>query len=227
MRVLKNLGVRDVPSPILRQYSWPGKYKPFEHQIETASFLTLHRRAFCFSEPGTGKTLSALWAADYLMTVGAVRRVLVICPLSIMQSAWLGDIAKSVVHRTAAVAYHTQASRRIEVVKNDYEIVICNFDGLPILAKAIKEDGRFDLVIGDEANAYKNASTDRWKHLNSILSPETVLWLMTGTPAAQSPLDAYGLAKLVNPTAVPRFATAWRDRVMRQITKFKWVPKED
>jgi len=227
VRVLKNLGVRDVPSPILRQYSWPGKYKPFEHQIETASFLTLHRRAFCFSEPGTGKTLSALWAADYLMSVGAVRRCLVICPLSIMQSAWLGDIARSVVHRTAAVAYHTQASRRIEVVKNDYEIVICNFDGLPILAKAIKEDGRFDLVIGDEANAYKNASTDRWKHLNSILSPETVLWLMTGTPAAQSPLDAYGLAKLVNPTAVPRFATAWRDRVMRQITKFKWVPKED
>lgn len=226
-RVLKNLGVRDVPSPILRKYDWPGKYKPFEHQRDTASFLTLNRRAFVFSEPGTGKTLSALWAADYLMRRKEVRRCLVICPLSIMQSAWLSDISKSVVHRTAAIAYHTQASRRVEVIKKDYEFVICNYDGLPLLADAINEDGRFDLIIGDEANAWKNTSTRRWKTLNKLLKPETFLWLMTGTPAAQSPVDAYGLARLVNPTAVPRFATAWRDKVMRQLTKFKWVPKED
>ena len=57
----------------------------------------------------------------------------------------------------------------------------------------------FDLVIVDEATHYKNAQTDRWKTLNRLLSPDTWLWMMTGTPAAQSPLDAYGLAKLVNP----------------------------
>ena len=83
------------------------------------------------------------------------------------------------------------------------------------------------LNLGNEANAWKNVSTRRWKTLNKLLLPDTYLWLMTGTPAAQSPVDAYGLARLINPTAVPRFATAWRDKVMRQITKFKWVPKED
>jgi SNF2 family DNA or RNA helicase len=77
----------------------------------------------------------------------------------------------------------------------------------------------------DEANAYKNVSTKRWKTLNKILKPETMLWMMTGTPASQSPLDAYGLAKFVNPTKVPKFATAWRDKVMNKITMFKWVPK--
>jgi hypothetical protein len=52
-----------------------------------------------------------------------------------------------------------------------------------------------------------------------------MLWMMTGTPASQSPVDAYGLAKLVNPSGVPKFATAWRDKVMNKLTKFKWVPK--
>jgi hypothetical protein len=56
-RVLRNLGVKDVPSPITRKYKWPGRYKPMQHQIETAAFLTMHRKAFVFSEPGTGKTL--------------------------------------------------------------------------------------------------------------------------------------------------------------------------
>jgi SNF2 family DNA or RNA helicase len=49
--------------------------------------------------------------------------------------------------------------------------------------------------------------------------------MMTGTPAAQSPVDAFGLAKLVSPARVPKFSTAWRDRVMVQVSKFKWVPK--
>lgn len=48
---------------------------------------------------------------------------------------------------------------------------------------------------------------------------------MTGTPASQSPVDAFGLAKLISPQRVPKLTTAWRDRVMVQITKFKWVPK--
>lgn len=225
-RVLRNLGVKNVPSPITVRYGWPGRYKPFAHQIDTSSFLTLHRRAFVFSEPGTGKTLSALWAADYLMKRGEVRRVLILCPLSIMHSAWMRDISNSVIHRTAVVAHHSKAARRIELVQNNYEFVIVNYDGLNLITDEINADGRFDLVIVDEANHYKNVSTQRWKALNKILKPTTFLWMMTGTPAAQSPLDAYGLAKLVNPAGVPKFYTAWRDKVMSKLTQFKWAAKE-
>ena len=226
-RVLRNLGVKNVPSPITRRYDWPGRYKPMAHQIETAAFLTLYRRAFVFSEPGTGKTLSALWAADYLMKLKKVRRVLILCPLSIMHSAWMGDINNSIIHRSAVIAHHPQASRRIEMIQHDYEIVITNYEGLNLIANEVCNDGRFDLVIVDEANAYKTPSTKRWKALNSILTPSTYLWMMTGTPASQSPVDAYGLARLVNPDGVPRFLTAWRDQVMNKITTFKWAPKAD
>ncbi len=226
-RVLKNMGVRGVPSPIYGRYDWPGRYRPMAHQKETASFLTLHRRAFVLSEPGTGKTLSALWAADYLMRRKEVRRCLILCPLSIMHSAWMQDIGNSVIHRSAVVAHHAHAARRIELIQDDYEFVITNYEGLNLIAQEIKNDGRFDLVIVDEANAYKNPQTRRWKALNSIIRPETYLWMMTGTPASQSPLDAYGLAKLVNPKGVPSFYTAWRDNVMTKITMFKWAPKPD
>ena len=226
-RVLKNLGVRNVPSPITKRYNYPGRFRPMAHQIETAAFFTLNRRAFCFNEPGTGKTLSALWAADYLMQKGEVRRVLVLSPLSIMQSAWMQDISNSVIHRSAIVAHHAKATRRIEMIQQDYEIVITNYEGLELIAEEVRSDGRFDLIIVDEANAYKNPSTRRWKALASILKPETYLWMMTGTPASQSPVDAYGLAKLVNPNNVPKFQTAWRDKVMNKLTMFKWAPKSN
>lgn len=226
-RVLKNLGVRGVPSPILRNYDWPGRYTPFAHQKETAAFLTMHPRSFVFSEPGTGKTLSALWAADYLMRIGEVRRCLVLCPLSIMTSAWLNDITNSIIHRSAAVCHHPRANKRVEIVENNYEFIIANYDGLPLIKDAILADGTFDLIIADEANAYKNVTTRRWKTLAKLVNSNTHLWMMTGTPAAQTPLDAYGLGKMVSPDRVPKFFTAWRDKVMYQATRFRWLPKAD
>ena len=222
-RVLKNLQIKNIPSPIMGQYTWPGLHKPFEHQKVTASFLTLHPRAFCLNEQGTGKTGSVIWAADYLMKLKKIRRVLVICPLSIMDSAWRADLFKFAMHRHVDIAYGNREKRKA-IINGDADFVIINYDGVEIVKDEIAE-GKFDLIVIDEANAYKNTQTTRWKTLNRILKPDTWLWMLTGTPAAQSPVDAYGLAKLVNPLNVPKFYSGFKDMVMYQITKFKWAPR--
>lgn len=223
---LRKLRMKNVPSPINRDYDWPGAYPPMEHQKDTAAFLTLHKRAFCFNEQGTGKTAAAIWAADYLMNIGAVRRALIICPLSIMQASWQSDLFKCAVHRTVGVA-HGNREKRKAIINSDSEFVIINYDGVEVVAQDILDDGTFDLIIIDEANAYKNVQTQRWKVMNKLVGLRTWLWMMTGTPAAQSPTDAYGLAKLCVPDNVPRFFGAFRDMVMTNVTRFKWMPKRN
>ena len=224
-QVLKNLKLKNIPSPIDAHYNWPGLHRPFAHQRTTSSFLTMHRRAFCFNEQGTGKTSSVIWASDYLMNIGLIKRVLVLCPLSIMSSAWEADLFKFAMHRTCAIAHSYSKEKRIAAVNSDAEYVICNFDGLEIISDAVKNGG-FDLIVVDEANAYKTVSTKRWKNLSSVIAPDMWVWMMTGTPASQSPTDAYGLAKIINPSGVPKFYGAFRDQVMHKITQFKWVPKK-
>ena len=224
-RVLRNLNVKDVPSPILGKYDWPGRFEPFDHQRTTSSFLTMNRRSFCFNEQGTGKTASAIWAADFLMEQKLVKRVLVICPLSIMDSAWRADLFSFAMHRTVDIA-HGAKKKRQEIINGDAEFVIINYDGVEIVKDEVANGG-FELIIVDEATHYKNAQSKRWKVLASVVKPETWMWLMTGTPAAQSPVDAYGLAKLVNPKGVPKFFGAFRELVMYKATQFKWVPKPD
>jgi len=223
-RVLKNLRVRDVPAPILGRYNWTGKYTPYDHQQTTAAFLTMHQRAFCFNEQGTGKTGSAIWAADFLLKMGIVNRVLVICPLSIMDSAWRADLFSCAMHRKVDIAYGPRAKRQ-KIIESDADFIIINYDGVEIVKDAIANSG-FDLYIIDEATHYKNPTTARWKTLNKIVRPTDWVWMMTGTPAAQSPVDAYGLAKIINPQGVPRFAGAFKDQVMHKITRFKWVSKD-
>jgi len=223
-KALRNMDIK-APSPIEGRYKWTGKYEPFEHQKKTAGFLTMNRKSFCFNEQGTGKTASAIWAADYLMKQGKINRVLVICPLSIMDSAWRADLFTFAMHRTVDVAHGAKEKRR-KIIEGGADFVIINYDGVEIVQDVIAAGG-FDCIIIDEATHYKNPQTKRWKTLNKLVTPDTWLWLMTGTPAAQSPVDAYGLAKLVNPKTVPRFASSFRDMVMIKMTQFRWVPKHD
>lgn len=192
-----------------------------------STFLLFRRNGCVFASGNTGKTLSCLWAADYLMLSGFVRRALVVCPLSIMDSAWLNDAMNSIIHRRTAIAYGSSMERRRDVVRGGAQIVICNYDGVQGISEEIIEDDTFDLVILDEANYVKNASTVRWKALNKIVTPNTWVWSLTGTPAPQSPVDAYGLAKITTPSTVPRNVTLWKDKVMHRVTQFKWVPKRE
>lgn len=224
-RILRNLRIKDVPHPILGRYRWPGVYTPFEHQRTTAAFLATHPRCLVLSEAGTGKTSAAAWAADYLMTKGLVKRVLVVCPVSIMDTAWRADLFRTVMHRTVGIASGDK-QRRLKIVNGDYEFVIINYDGVKVVREELAAGG-FDLVICDEASSLKNVQTDRWRAVSSLMTAQTRLWLMTGTPASQSPVDAYGLAKLVAPSSVPRFAGAFRDKVMLKVSQFKWVPRAE
>jgi len=223
-KALAALGIPDVPSPILRDYRWTGKHQPFAHQKVTSSFLSIRDKAFCFNEQGTGKTASVIWAADYLMKLGKIKRVLVLCPLSIMKAAWQQDMFKFAMHRSCSVA-HGSSDQRRKIIAAGAEFVILNYDGLAVIKDEITNGG-FDLIVVDEANAYKNAQTTRWKILNTLIkTTDPRLWMLTGTPAAQSPLDAYGLAKLVNPDGCPKYYSVYRDQVMMKATQFKWVPK--
>jgi SNF2 family DNA or RNA helicase len=153
-----------------------------------------------------------------------VKRVLVLCPLSIMKAAWQQDLFKFAMHRSCSVAHGSSAQRK-KIIDAGAEFVIINFDGVAVVEEEIAAGG-FDLIVVDEATAYKNAQTARWKILNRILKATNPrLWMLTGTPAAQSPLDAYGLAKLVNPAGCPAHFGSFRDSVMYKITQFKWGVK--
>lgn len=222
-QTLRALNIK-VPSPIEGRYNWPGKFMPMAHQKTTAGFLTMNQKAFCFNQQGTGKTASAIWAADFLMKQGVVKRALVVCPISIMDSAWRADLFSFAMHRSVGIAYGTAKKRKM-IIETKPDFLIINYDGVEIVKDDIMAAG-YDLIIVDEASHYKNAQSKRWKVLHSMVKPDTWLWLMTGTPAAQGPEDAYGLAKLVNPTGVPRFFGAWRDMVMTKVSQFRWMPKE-
>lgn len=226
-KVLRNIGL-NVPAPIRFQYRWPGKFTPFQHQIVMAEFLTLHRRAFNLSEMGTGKTNASLWAADWLMDTGRVKKALVLSPLSTLERVWAQDIFDTLMHRKCAIV-HGGRDRREAALAADVDFYIMNHDGLRTeAAEMIYRRPDIDLVIVDEASMFRNASTNKYKALSRLMARgDQRLWLMTGTPCPNDPTDAWALTKLVSPERVPKFFGGFKRATMIEMSKFKWVPKAD
>lgn len=129
------------------------------------------------------------------------------------------------MHRRVGIA-HGSRETRVSVIKGNAEYVIINYDGIETVQNELIRGG-FDLIIADEASALANAKSKRWRAMNALIQKDTWLWLMTGTPAAQSPEKAYGLAKIVNPSSVPAYAGAWKDKVMTKIGQFRWIPRPE
>jgi len=225
VRVLANLGIR-APSPIEHYYNFPGRFKPYDHQRETAAFLTKIRRGFVLNEIGTGKTQSSLWAADYMIEIGMIKRVLIMSPLSTLERVW-GDAIYTGFPNRDFVVLHGSAAKRRKMMTVDVDFYIINHDGFPIIADDANDF--FDLVIVDEVAVYRNASTNRFKIFNKFLkkNPNTLLWLMTGTPTPNEPTDAWALAKLAESPNLPTSFTKFKDMVMRKVGQWRWIPREE
>ena len=225
VKVLRNLGIH-APSPILHYYDWVGRFTPYEHQKMTAAFLTMNSKALVLNEIGTGKTQSALWAADYLMKVGAVKKCLIISPLSTLERVWGDGIFTGFPNRKS-VTLHGTSARRKKLLKTDNDFYIINHDGFNIIAE--EAIGMFDLIIVDEAAVLRNPSTNRFKIFRKWMDKNggARLWLMTGTPTPNDPTDAWALAKLVNSPYCTSTYTAFRDQVMMKVGQWKFLPRPE
>jgi SNF2 family DNA or RNA helicase len=222
--VLRNMGFH-VPAPILQYYNWPGRFQPMDHQKETAAFLTTHKRALCLNAPGTGKSISALWAADFLLDEGIAKKVLIIAPLSTLTVVWGRELKHHLPHRSFVVCTGTKEKRLKLLDTPGLQYVVINHDGFTNMQADLND---FDVVIYDEATALKTPGSQRYKLFSKWMQKhQPWLWLLTGTPISQTPADAWTLARLVDSPTCPKSYTTFKDKVMQKVTTFRWVPRPD
>jgi len=235
VRVLNNLGFK-VPSPITFYHEWKAPFEAFEAQKITAGMLTLNPRAYVLNELGTGKTQALLWAADYLMKVGIIHRVLVVCTMSTMERAWGDEIFRGFMHRTALQVYGTP-KRRLKVLSLDADFYILNHHGLKVegMVEALQDRPDIDLVIVDELAVFRNSRSDLYHALERVINGEDTrkrrragkpwAWGATAKPTPTEPTDAWAQCRLITPNTVPRYFSHFRDLVMMRFGPYKWQPR--
>ena len=190
-----------------------------------STFLLLRRNGCIFATGNTGKTKSAMWAADYLMQNRVVNKAVIICPKSTLSSVWEDEIRVNFLGRRSCAVLVGSKERRLKLLEQDVDFYIINHDGLKVIEAELKKRTDINLWLYDEAAAVRNPQSQRHKTFAGLVRPTDWMWLMTGTPCPKEPTDVWGLAKLLGSKKIPHYFTAFKNDLMMQLTQYKWVPK--
>lgn len=197
-----------------------------------STFLVLRRNGCVFVTGNTGKTASALWAWDYLRRKGLAGRLLILCPLSCVSAVWEKECFSILPQTQVGLMVGTQR-RRQAAYDSDAEILVMNHDGIKVMNDLLRKDTSITHIICDEATHYKNYRSESTKALRAMLG-DRAIWMMTGTPIANSPEDAWSLGRIVCPHLMPPSLDLFRQRVCnpKQLrlgarTVTKWEPRTD
>jgi len=171
----------------------------FTFQKPGIQFLKEKKYALLADEPGLGKTIQAIVAARDLRE----DKILVVCPASVKYN-WEREIKcwdpEASVYIINSSTWH--------YVPAKYTIV--NYDLIhkkAIATKLLKM--QFDILVCDEAHYLKNSRAKRTKTVYSregLADNAVRVWLMTGTPVLNRPVEIFPMLRRFIPERLGKYA---------------------
>ena len=180
----------------------------FGHKLNYQQRLTvleLQKRPFFlnYSDTGAGKTKAAISCAYYLN----LKHVIVFCPHSVINTAWLPQI-----NQASFVKKENIVSNEILNTNNDNDVTfeIFNYDKFNTEGQADKrlkkiiKSKRYDLVVFDEVHRLKNKNSNTYKSLSKFLqtvrklNPQLKIFGGTATPITTSNRDLQGIYEIMS-----------------------------
>ena len=183
---------------------------------------------YLVGQMGSGKTITALTAAQELLDDCVVKRVLIVAPLKVCMDVWPNEGAKwDHIHDDVAVACGSE-KERIKVLESKARIVCINFENLNWIFNVGRYVGLpFDMLIIDEVTKLK-AGGVAFKSLRKHLDKFTVRVAMTGTPVSESFEQLFYCVMAVDAgAAFGRNKTKFIQRYFNQVSDYDWDLKPD
>jgi SWI/SNF-related matrix-associated actin-dependent regulator 1 of chromatin subfamily A len=171
-------------------YSKYDNRPPLNHQKEAIEKLVGSRRFILADDMGLGKTTATIIAA---LETG-VKKILIICPAS-LKINWQREI-ENYTDRSIFICEGKKFSTDHDFVIINYDI-LKNFYDPKVKEKSLLENSEFDLVIMDEAHMISNPQAQRTKIINSFVKQIKRVWLLTGTPMTNRPMNYFNLLNII------------------------------
>lgn len=175
--------------------------KLYKHQEEGIKFLLSRNGCILSDDMGLGKSIQSIIAA---LESGA-KKILIVCPSS-TKINWEREI-NVFCDQTTIIDGKKWDESKFTIINFD---ILKNFHSLeptkkPKLNEPKKElirdmvNANFDLCIVDEAHNLKNNDSIRGKIMVDLCVKNRIpkVWLLTGTPVANRPMDFFNLLKLI------------------------------
>jgi SNF2 family DNA or RNA helicase len=149
----------------------------YPYQETTVQQLMQWQSSGLIADCGTGKCAMLL----NLFLRKKLKKLLIICPRSVMESAWGDDIPKFAPHLTFQMVWHANMAKRKLLLAQPADIYIINYQAV---GKCFNElvAKQFDMCILDESTFIKNPTSHRCKDVLKLRKYIPSRHIATGTP---------------------------------------------
>lgn len=144
-----------------------------------------------FLDTGCGKTLCGLEIAKH------IGKTLVLCPLSVIETAWIEDCKKFYPELIIVNCWANSKQKRIGLLNTDADIYVMNYDSFKILKNEIRNKG-FQCMIVDESSVMKNMKSQITADILSMADIIPKRFVMSGTPNPNHNSEIFPQIKFVN-----------------------------
>jgi SNF2 family DNA or RNA helicase len=170
------------------------------YQRAGAEFLATHPQALLYADMGLGKTVMTLTALNHLLCNFAIRKVLIVSTIRVIQDVWPAEIAKW---------EHTQWLQHVILRDNNRgnffdsrPIHLINYEMLIWFTQQWKgkklDKLPYDLIVFDEIS--KIAAQDSRRHtlMRRVVDAIPYRWGLTASPAAAGLMRLYGQMRMID-----------------------------
>lgn len=162
-----------------------------------------------FSDTGTGKCNMSLEIAKH------IGKTLVICPLSVIETAWIDDCHKFYPDLTIVNCHGNSKKERIDKLNQDADIYVMNYESFKILKNQIREK-KFDCMIVDESSVMKNMTSQITNDILSMIDVIPRRYVLSGTPNPNSNLELFPQMKFALPDLFGNSYYGWQATYFHQ-----------
>lgn len=145
-----------------------------------------------FLDTGTGKTITSLEVASNY------KKTLVVCPLSIIEKAWINDCNEFYPNLKIVSLWSNSKKERLEALNTQADIYVINYDGIEIIYNEILK-AKFDCIIVDESSKMKNITSQITTRLLNLSTHIEHRFVLSGCPTPNHNSEIFPQMKFVNP----------------------------
>lgn len=193
----KNLKVSNHPKPSVKATLYEHQQRAYDFALDT---LEQGKGLAILADMGTGKSLMTIAITGTLAQEKGVKRMLVVCPKSIV-GVWEEEFRKFANYRYALTVLDGTISKKKSAFSfmtgDALQVIVVNYESAWRLEKEITK-WKPDLIVCDESSKIKNPGTSQSKAMHKLGKLTKYNIILTGTPITNNPLDIFSQYKFLD-----------------------------
>lgn len=193
----KNLKVSKQPRPSVKATLYEHQQRAYDFALDT---LEQGKGLAILADMGTGKSLMTIAITGTLAQEKGVKRMLVVCPKSIV-GVWEEEFRKFANYRYALTVLDGTISKKKTAFSymtgEALQVIVVNYESAWRLEKEITK-WKPDLIVCDESSKIKNPGTSQSKAMHRLGKLTKYNIILTGTPITNNPLDIFSQYKFLD-----------------------------